>query len=274
MKRSILIGIGALTLSAATVLGYSVASQASPNRPQKPAQSQQPALPAHALTIMPSVGEDTYVPLAPCRIVDTRAGGGAVVSGATRTVQVTGTTGFTGQGGASSGCGVPAAATAVSVSVTTTAATGTGYVTAYPAGTTRPLSTVISYIKTSSLTASSTVKLGSGQLSLYNHGGSVQVIIDVNGYVAQPIHASINPTGGLYAATSRVLSATNTATGAYTVVTDRDLSGCTVSATIRGGEFYVSAYASGDNVIGTTWALNSTGTAVATNLYWDLTVTC
>lgn len=51
----------------------------------------QPAAAQTALT--PS----RYVPLAPCRIVDTRMAGGRLGAGTQRTWQVTGTSGFAGQ---------------------------------------------------------------------------------------------------------------------------------------------------------------------------------
>jgi hypothetical protein len=262
-------------LSAATIVGYSAASQASPGGSNQPVQANQPALAGHSTIIAPSVGEDTFVPLTPCRIVDTHSGGGAVASGATRTVHAAGTTGFPAQGGKNGGCGVPAAATAVNVSITTSKAKHPGYLTAYPAGTTRPHSRTISYLKSSVLTASSTVKLGGGgQLRFFNHGSTVQVIIDVIGYVIPPIHAIVSPSGGLYAATSRVLSATNTSTGNYTVVTDRDLTGCSVSAGVSGGEYYISAFVSGDNVEATMWSLSGASVVTPTNLFWIFTVTC
>lgn len=59
----------------------------------------------------------TYTPLsAPCRIIDTRSGGGALTGGApgpTRSFMVAGSVNLSPQGGSSTGCGVPVGATAV-----------------------------------------------------------------------------------------------------------------------------------------------------------------
>src|SRR5687768_12691412 len=48
-----------------------------------------------------------FMPLPPCRLVDTRLAGGALVPGTTRSFQVAGATEFGPQGGTLGGCGVP-----------------------------------------------------------------------------------------------------------------------------------------------------------------------
>ena len=80
--------------------------------------------------------------------------------------------------------------------------------------------------------------------------------------------------GSIYSGSIRVLSAHHDSTGTYTVTVDRDLTGCSVAANVAGGMYYVSAYISGNIVVGDTWALSSTGTATDTDLYWYFTVAC
>src|SRR4029079_7205751 len=103
--------------------------------------------------------EASYGPIPPCRIADTRLGGGAIQPASPRALYVRGTSGFVAQGGASGGCGVPLGATAVSASVTTTQATGPGYLTAYPNGSAAPLANFTTYYAHQNLTVNPTFAL-------------------------------------------------------------------------------------------------------------------
>jgi hypothetical protein len=49
----------------------------------------------------------TFTPIEPCRIIDTRIAGGPIADGTTQSFVVAGTKGFTQQGGAAGGCGIP-----------------------------------------------------------------------------------------------------------------------------------------------------------------------
>ena len=92
-----------------------------------------------------------YEARTPCRIVDTRLGGGALAPGQTRELAVVGGGSFAAQGGSGSGCGVPgylgtaAQAQAVVVNLTVTGATGAGHLTAWPGDQDQPLASVINY---------------------------------------------------------------------------------------------------------------------------------
>ena len=48
-----------------------------------------------------------YVPFPPCRIIDTRLGGGPLAAGQPRSFEVSGTENFAAQGGMEGGCGIP-----------------------------------------------------------------------------------------------------------------------------------------------------------------------
>ena len=65
--------------------------------------------PVAASVLAPGVGGLGYVPLAaPCRVVDTRVVGGALVAGGSSALRVAGTSKtFLAQGGTSGGCGIP-----------------------------------------------------------------------------------------------------------------------------------------------------------------------
>lgn len=112
--------------------------------------------------------------LAPCRLVDTRAGQApALVAGATRTFVVGG------------GCAVPVSARAVSVNATIVSPTEAGYLTLHPGGSPRPLASSINY--TAGQVRANNAILTLGELSdlgvfCGQAGGSVHLVLDVNGY--------------------------------------------------------------------------------------------
>ncbi|MHB1524891.1 MAG: IPT/TIG domain-containing protein [Candidatus Dormibacteria bacterium] len=120
----------------------------------------------------------SYVPLTPARITDTRPGSGepnagkALGSGSTLDVQVTG------QGGVpSSGVG------AVVANVTATGTTATGYLTAYPAGASRPLASNLNWVAGQTVANRVVVPVGAnGQIAIYNASGNANVVVDVTGY--------------------------------------------------------------------------------------------
>ena len=120
-----------------------------------------------------------FYPIPPCRVLDTRnpngpLGGPSLAAGATRTFVLTGS------------CGVPTTARVVSINLTVTGATsGPASLLVYPAGTTRPLASTISYSAGQTrannwmalLGASGDVAISCGQTT-----GTVNAIVDVNGY--------------------------------------------------------------------------------------------
>ena len=84
-----------------------------------------------------------FTPLAPCRIIDTRAAGGAIAAGATRDFDVAGA--LSGQGGAPD-CGVPEGrASAVAVNLVAVNPAGAGNLRAWAFGQPVPTASVINY---------------------------------------------------------------------------------------------------------------------------------
>jgi hypothetical protein len=81
-----------------------------------------------------SFADLVYTPLSPCRIIDTRLGGGILAGGSTRSFFVKGTNGFETQGGTVGGCGVPTAATSVLLNFVAVTPDGLGNLkgSAYP----------------------------------------------------------------------------------------------------------------------------------------------
>ncbi|HEY6596313.1 MAG TPA: Ig-like domain-containing protein [Asanoa sp.] len=121
--------------------------------------------------------EATYQPLAPARILDTRSGVGApaatVPAGGSVTLQVTG------RGG------VPASGVGAAVlNVTVTQPTAAGYLTVYPAGSSRPMVSNLNFVAGQTIPNLTAVKTGTGgAVTLYNgSSGTVHLTADIAGY--------------------------------------------------------------------------------------------
>ena len=78
--------------------------------------------------------------------------------------------------------GVPASATAVVLNLTATEPTDAGFLTAWPAGTDRPLASALNFLPGDNVANLVMVQLGpGGTLSLYQFGGTTHVVADVVG---------------------------------------------------------------------------------------------
>ena len=122
----------------------------------------------------PGLGFHTLVP---CRVIDTRnaegpLAGPVLVAGTERTFTLAGA------------CGIPATARAVSVSVTVTQPTGTGNLRLYPAGAPTPPTSTLNYAPGQTRAGNGIVSVNaSGAVAvLASPGGTVHVVVDVNGY--------------------------------------------------------------------------------------------
>jgi hypothetical protein len=128
-----------------------------------------------------------FNPLDPARIMDSRpgAGAGAIGPGGTAVVQVTG------RGG------VPATGvSAVVINTTITGPTKVGYVTDYPTGTPRPLTSTVNFAPGQTVANRAIVPVGTGgTISLYNDSGVTRPVIDVTGYLTDGV---VNTTGGFF----------------------------------------------------------------------------
>jgi peptidoglycan hydrolase-like protein with peptidoglycan-binding domain len=110
--------------------------------------------------------------VSPSRIVDNRSGlcGNRIGAGETRLIQVAG------QGG------VPANAGAVTLTITTLDPTKPTFLTAWPAGTTRPTASNLNTIG-GNVPNAVAVGLGAdGRIALYNEAGVLNVLVDVTGW--------------------------------------------------------------------------------------------
>lgn len=135
-----------------------------------------------------------FVPLAPCRIIDTRLAGGALAPGVPRDFQVAGTTEFGAQGGNLGGCGVPPGAAepnaaAVVVNFIAVGPAGPGNLVAWAHGQPKPLASVINYSNVPGLNIANGVVVPiagtntvPADLSIQADVSGTHVVADVTGY--------------------------------------------------------------------------------------------
>jgi hypothetical protein len=128
------------------------------------------------------------VPIAPCRLADTRPGGDNVGPraaplgpGEVHTFTVHGTNGK---------CTIPTDATAVVANVTVVAPTADSFVTLWPADQGRPLTSNLNFSAGQAPFPNGvTIPLSAdGKLSAFNLAGFVHLIIDVSAYTADHVH--------------------------------------------------------------------------------------
>lgn len=133
-----------------------------------------------------------FVPIAPCRVMDTRTGQGFSGSfgpptpqaNSTRTVPVT-----------QSACGIPTTATAYSLNITVVPGGPLGFLTIWPSGSTRPLVSTLNALDGSVVANAAIVPAGTGGAVDVFVTDRTDVIIDINGYFGA------NGTARLYSVT-------------------------------------------------------------------------
>jgi hypothetical protein len=158
------------------------------------------ALSQYRLAVASALGDSTndllFVPLPPCRIIDTRSSsGGKMAAGETRNFQVAGTTEFGPQGGTLGGCGVPAgsaepAAAAIMVNLVAVDPAGKGNLAAWAFGQPAPSAASINYallnpamnIANGLIVPIAGTNLATADLSIRASFSPVHVVADVTGY--------------------------------------------------------------------------------------------
>lgn len=89
---------------------------------------------------------------------------------------------------------VPASATAVVVNVTGTNGTAGTFLTAWPTGTTRPVASNVNLAPGGTSPNLATVALGAGRrISVYNHVGDIDVLVDLAGFYSPEFGAAFVP---------------------------------------------------------------------------------
>jgi uncharacterized repeat protein (TIGR01451 family) len=133
----------------------------------------------NSTTVGTALTSGLYYTVAPCRLLDTRNptgpyGGPAVTALSVRNFVVGGQ------------CGIPATAKALSFNITVTGGTHLGDVRVYAGGTTKPVTSVINYAAGQTVANNGICMLGATSADINvasdQPTGTVEVIIDVNGY--------------------------------------------------------------------------------------------
>lgn len=119
-------------------------------------------------------GGGHFIAMPPSRVLDTRTsvGGHPGPLGAQQTLNLT-------VGG---NAGVPSGATAVVMNATAADATVASFLTLYPTGAARPVASNVNFYAGEDVPNLTIAALGSGQLTIFNDAGSVDVVGDVSGY--------------------------------------------------------------------------------------------
>ena len=228
------------------------------------------------------------MPITPCRIVDTQLGGGRFAANTTRNFLVSGTAGFPAQGGKSRRLRHPSVRgrhrrlddrqhsdrPRIHAGIPRRHRRTDGHGPHLPR---RPRQ---------HSGATLTIKPNaSPALTITNHSGNTDLVIDVTGYYIPPIEGLIytgstaTPTsdGYVYSGTPRLLSVTWLSLGIADVTIDRDVTYCTPIANAYYGDFYyANAKAFNGNKIRVySWSIDPTTHATAfVNNYVYLTVLC
>jgi hypothetical protein len=304
MRRRILKVAGALAVVALAGVAGATYAASQDGDEKGPSGGTQPAAINTAL-----VPEAKFVPIAPCRIMDTRNTSGKINPGTVRAFDAFGGN-LSAQGGTSSGCGIPSYAEAIEINLTAVAPAGTGwlrgaaqnsYLLLNPdPGTsqTLPNATLVNYSTALNASNSVTIPLcgGNGEstggfLILFACSGTKEfrigafnkatsVVGDATGYFVAPAFAVIDgdPAGDPVKIRSNDMgTATHTGTGVYEIATSRDLRGCAIMAT--GGNSNEETTGSDVQVAVTNIDNNSIGVRVYQNGVladddWSVVATC
>jgi hypothetical protein len=138
----------------------------------------------------------TFVPLPPCRIIDTRKKGGILLPGDTRVFQVAGFTEFEPQGGTQGGCGVPPGedgnpdpvAAAVMINLVAVDVAGKGNLKAWAFGQPEPLATSINFqqidmnIANGLIVPIAGISGATGDMNIQANFAAAHLVADVTGY--------------------------------------------------------------------------------------------
>jgi len=129
-----------------------------------------------------------FVPITPCRVMDTRPAPDNVGPRTTPlgefdtySIAVLGTNG---------NCTIPADAVGLSLNVTAVNPTGTSYLTAFPSDAARPTASNLNWVADQAPVpnAVTTDVSGDGRISFFNNAGTVNVVVDILGYYVDHNH--------------------------------------------------------------------------------------
>lgn len=182
-------------------------------------------------------GDLVFVPVTPCRIIDTRVAGGVIPANTTRGFDVTTTGSYAGQGGEASDCnGVGSAGSfaAAAINFTVVTPSTAGYITAFPFQASQPLAATVNYGAGEIRGNFAVVKLDQTALALEMNVYSfaqTHLVADIVGYFIRPQATALEcvekvSTGATIAAGSFGSQSTPSCDAGYTITGG----GCSMSS--------------------------------------------
>ena len=186
------------------------------------------------------LGETTndlvFVPITPCRIIDTRVAGGVIAANTVRSFDVTAVANYSFQGGDASNCGGAGSAgsfAAAAINFTVVTPGAAGYITAFPFLATQPLAATVNYTAGSIVGNFAVVRLDQGasanELNVYSFA-QTHLVGDLVGYFINPVLGELDCQETF--SSNITVNAISTGTGSspacaagYTIVSG----GCTMS---------------------------------------------
>ncbi len=133
-----------------------------------------------------------FVPITPCRIIDTRLAGGQIPANGVRSYDVTAVSDYSFQGGDATNCSGAGAAgsfAAAAINFTVVTPAAAGYITAFPFLGTQPLAATVNYTAGDIRGNYAVVKLDQGasvnELSVYSFA-QTHLVADIVGYYIAP----------------------------------------------------------------------------------------
>lgn len=133
-----------------------------------------------------------FVPITPCRIIDTRIAGGQIPANTTRGFDITAVSNYSFQGGDSSNCGGAGAAgsfAAAVINFTVVTPSSAGYMTAFPFGGVQPLAATVNYNAGDVRGNLAVVRLdqttATNEMTIYTFA-QTHVVADLVGYFTNP----------------------------------------------------------------------------------------
>ncbi|MDZ4047511.1 MAG: hypothetical protein U1E00_04120 [Pseudoxanthomonas sp.] len=138
-----------------------------------------------------------FVPITPCRLLDTRLAGGAIAANTVRHFDVTAVSDYSFQGGAANNCNAGNAGSfaAAVINFTVVTPAGAGYITAFPYLGTQPLAATVNYTAGDIRGNLATVQLDQGasasEMSVYSFA-QTHLVADIVGYFKNPPRAPLD----------------------------------------------------------------------------------
>ena len=137
-----------------------------------------------------------YVPVTPCRILDTRVAGGAIAANSFRDFDLADVVRFAPQGGDTSNCGVgdKGSFAAAALNITVVNPNVAGYITAFPYLASQPTAATINYVAGDIRNGLAIVRLDQGpathEFSVYSFA-QTHLVADIVGYFREPEATSL-----------------------------------------------------------------------------------